>query len=72
MTSIRLRKYRILELAEERGFKNQKQFAEELGMQQASLSQLLKNNTNFTKETLEKLMSCLQCDLNDLVEKKID
>lgn len=72
MTSIRLRKYRILELAEERGFKNQKQFAEELGMQQASLSQLLKNNTNFTKETLEKLMSCLQCDLIDLIEKKID
>ncbi|MEL0098548.1 MAG: helix-turn-helix transcriptional regulator [Opitutae bacterium] len=67
-----MRKYRILELAEARGFKNQNELAASLGVMPQSLSQLLGNKRNFTKETLEKLLTCLDCEIEDLLEKNID
>lgn len=69
---LKLRKYRILELAEARGYKNQNELAKSLDILPQSLSQLLGNKRNFTKETLEKLLTCLDCEIEDLIEKNFD
>tara|TARA_R100000742_G_C4259758_1_gene77570 strand:+ start:427 stop:642 length:216 start_codon:yes stop_codon:yes gene_type:complete len=67
---ISLRKYRILEIAETKGYKSLKELSGELELHPTALSQLVANNTNFTKETLEKLLTVLDCDLGDIVEAK--
>ena len=67
---VALRKYRILEIAEGRGLDSVKSLSHELGLHPTALSQLITNNTNFTKETLEKLLTLLDCELADIVETK--
>ncbi len=66
--NIKLRKFRILEIVDKKDIPGIKGLAEKMGMQQSNMSQLLNNHSNFTKETLEKLLTTLECDLMDIVE----
>ena len=66
--NIKLRKFRILEIVDKKDIPGIKGLAEKMGMQQSIMSQLLNNHSNFTKETLEKLLTTLECDLMDIVE----
>jgi len=65
---VSLRKYRVLEIAETKGYSSLKDLSGELGLHPTALSQLVANKTNFTKETLEKLLTVLDCELGDIVE----
>ena len=67
---ISLRKYLILEIAETKGYKSLKELSRELELHPTALSQLVGNNTNFTKETLEKLLTVLDCEFGDIIETK--
>ena len=66
--NIKLRKFRILEIVDKKDIPGIKGLAEKMGMQQSNMSQLLNNHSNFTKETWEKLLTTLECDLMDIVE----
>ena len=66
--NIKLRKFRILEIVDKKDIPGIKGLAEKMGMQQSNMSQLLNNHSTFTKETLEKLLTTLECDLMDIVE----
>tara|TARA_R100000458_G_C8256455_1_gene232524 strand:+ start:809 stop:1045 length:237 start_codon:yes stop_codon:yes gene_type:complete len=66
--NIKLRKFRILEIVDKKDIPGVTGLAEKMGMQQSNMSQLLNNHSNFTKETLEKLLTTLECDLMDIVE----
>ena len=66
--NIKLIIFRILEIVDKKDKPGIKGLAEKMGMQQSNMSQLLNNHSNFTKETLEKLLTTLECDLMDIVE----
>jgi DNA-binding Xre family transcriptional regulator len=69
---LRLRKYRILEILESRGIFSIKDLAAQLNVDPTNLSTLLNNKTNFTRETLERLIEMLDCELGDVLELQVD
>ena len=69
---LRLRKYRILEIMDEKGINSLKVLGEHLSIDPANLSSLLGNKTTFTRETLEKLLGALDCELEDVLEVQVD
>ena len=69
---LRLRKYRILEILESRGIFSIKDLAAQLNVDPTNLSTLLNNKSNFTRETLERLIEMLDCELDDVLELQVD
>ena len=69
---LKVRKYRILEIMDDKGIKSLKEMAEQLDIQSTNLSTLLNNKSNFTRETLERLIQVLDCELDDVLELQVD
>tara|TARA_R100000008_G_scaffold32829_1_gene18428 strand:+ start:6606 stop:6842 length:237 start_codon:yes stop_codon:yes gene_type:complete len=65
---LKLRKYRILELLDQREIAGLKGLAEHLDLHPSNVSHLVNNKSNFTKKQLERLLSVLECDLNEILE----
>lgn len=69
---LKVRKYRILEIMDDKGIGSLKEMAEQLDIQSTNLSTLLNNKSNFTRETLERLIELLDCELDDVLELQVD
>ena len=69
---LKVRKYRILEIMDDKGIGSLKEMAEQLDIQSTNLSTLLNNKYNFTRETLERLIELLDCELDDVLELQVD
>ncbi|ANS03717.1 putative transcriptional regulator [uncultured Mediterranean phage uvDeep-CGR2-KM23-C246] len=69
---LKLRKYRILEIMEGKGINSLKELGICLDVEPTNLSTLLNNRTNFTRETLERLIEVLDCQIEDILEISLD
>tara|TARA_R110000824_G_scaffold104714_1_gene248386 strand:- start:584 stop:811 length:228 start_codon:yes stop_codon:yes gene_type:complete len=69
---LRLRKYRILEIMDEKGIASIKELGARMDTEPTNISSLFNNRTNFTRDTIERLISTLDCDLSDVLELKVD
>ena len=69
---LRVRKYRILEIMDARGIDSIKDLAEQLDIQATNISTLLNNKSNFRRDTLERLIQILDCELSDVLELQVD
>ena len=69
---LRVRKYRILVIMETRGIESIKDLAEQLDIQATNISTLLNNKSNFRRDTLERLIQILDCELSDVLELQVD
>ena len=69
---LRLRKYRILEIMDEKGIASIKELGLRMDTDPTNISSLFNNKTNFTRDTIERLISTLDCDLSDVLELKVD
>ena len=69
---LRVRKYRILEIMDAKGIKSIKDLAEQLDIQATNISTLLNNKSNFRRDTLERLIQILDCELSDVLELQVD
>ena len=69
---LRLRKYRILEIMDEKGIASIKELGIRMDTDPTNISSLFNNRTNFTRDTIERLISTLDCDLSDVLELKVD
>jgi DNA-binding Xre family transcriptional regulator len=69
---LRLRKYRILEIMDEKGIASIKELGARMDTEATNISSLFNNKTNFTRDTIERLLSTLECDISDVLEFKVD
>ena len=69
---LRLRKYRILEIMDEKGIASIKELGARMDTEPTNISSLFNNRTNFTRDTIERLISTLDCNLSDVLELKVD
>ena len=69
---LRVRKYRILEIMDARGIDSIKDLAEQLDIHATNISTLLNNKSNFRRDTLERLIQILDCELSDVLELQVD
>ena len=69
---LRLRKYRILEIMDEKGIASIKELGRRMDTEPTNISSLFNNKTNFTRDTIERLISILDCNISDVLELKVD
>ena len=69
---LRVRKYRILEIMDAKGIDSIKDLAEQLNIQSTNISTLLNNKSNFRRDTLERLIQILDCELSDVLELQVE
>ena len=69
---IRLRKFQILEIMDEKGIASIKDLGSRMETEPTNISSLFNNKTNFTRDTIERLISALDCDISDVLELRVD